>query len=93
MTTANARGFLFLGLAMALLPMAASGAFPPTGIDGSNTRALWLGLVGWVQMAIGAAWLGQAAVARVASRLATFGLASVDRLPLVTGEPVGREPR
>lgn len=89
--TANARGFFCFGLMMVLLPISAGGAFPPTGMDGSNTRALWLGVVGWAQMAIGAAWLGQAALVRIADRLATFEMASLDRSPLATGEACLRD--
>lgn len=91
MNSSHACGFLFLGLAMVLLPLVARGAFPPAGIDGANTRALWLGVVGWVQMAIGAAWLGQAAIMRFVDRLATFEMTSLDRSPLVTGESLVRE--
>ena len=55
MTTANALGFLLLGLVMILLPPFAPGWFPPDGLlDGTSTSALWLEFMGWVNDLVGA---------------------------------------
>jgi len=42
---------------MWLLPVIAGGWFPPTGIDGTSARALWLETMGLVQIAIGVTYL------------------------------------
>jgi hypothetical protein len=54
MTTFNALGFSFLGLLMGYLPAIFPGYFPPTGLDGSNTSALWLGFMGPLVGSLGA---------------------------------------
>jgi hypothetical protein len=53
MNTRHAWGFLSLGLVMGLVPMVAPAWFPPSGMDGSSTRALWLELMGLVQTVLG----------------------------------------
>lgn len=58
MTTINAYCFLALGTAMNLLPLLAPGAFPG-GIDGANTSALWLQLMGWVNGMLGASYVAR----------------------------------
>ncbi len=86
MNISNAFGFSLFGLTLALLPFVAPGAFPPTGYDGSNTSALWLEVVGFSQVAIGAVWLGQVAMSKFADRLATFEMPTLDRSTLSTGD-------
>ena len=86
MNTANALGFAVFGLTLALLPSMAPGGFPPTGFDGTSASALWLRVVGYAQVAIGAAWLGQVVISKFADRLATFEMPTLDRSPLATGE-------
>jgi hypothetical protein len=54
MTTPNAAGFFLLGLLMNFLPVLLPGCFPPTGVVGSNTSALWLEFMGMVQGTLGA---------------------------------------
>ena len=53
MNAHNAWGFFSFGLVMGLLPVLAPAWFPPIGIDGSSGRALWLELMGAVQVALG----------------------------------------
>jgi hypothetical protein len=57
MTNLQAYGFLVFGGLMHLLPLVAPGLFPPDGIDGANTSALWLQVMGWVNGATGAGYL------------------------------------
>lgn len=57
MTSLSAYGFLLLGGLFHLLPLAAPGGFPSNSIDGANTSALWLQLMGWVNGGIGAFYL------------------------------------
>ena len=60
MTTLHAYLFLVLGGTFNLLPLLAPVRFPPNSLDGSNTSALWLQLMGWVNGGLGAgyvAWL------------------------------------
>ncbi len=53
MNLRNAWGFLSFGLVMGLLPLLAPAWFPPTGMDGTSARALWLELMGAVQALLG----------------------------------------
>lgn len=86
MNNANAFGFSLFGLTLALLPVVAPGGFPPSGFDGTSASALWLEVVGSAQVAIGAVWLGQAAISRFADRLATIAMPTLDHSPLATGD-------
>ncbi len=49
MNTGNALGFLFFAATMGFLPTVAPEWFPPTGLDGSSGRALWLEFMALVQ--------------------------------------------
>ena len=53
MTTLNALGFFLLGIAMLFLPVLAPAYFVANAPDGSNTSALWLGLMGLFQGLMG----------------------------------------
>jgi len=53
MNFANALGFIGVGIALAVAPVAAPGLFPHTAIDGSSTRALWVEVVGAAQIGLG----------------------------------------
>ena len=57
MTNLHAYGFLAFGALLRLLPLAAPGQFPPNSIDGANTSALWLQLMGWINGLIGTFYL------------------------------------
>ena len=57
MTNLHAYGFLVFGGMLNLLPLAAPAHFPPDSIDGANTSALWLQVMGSVNAAIGAVYL------------------------------------
>jgi hypothetical protein len=57
MTNLHAYGFLVFGGLLNLLPLAAPAHFPPNSIDGANTSALWLQVMGWVNGTIGAFYL------------------------------------
>lgn len=56
MTTIHAYAFLALGGVLNLLPLLAPAQFPPNSLDGSNTSALWLQLMGWVNGGLGAGY-------------------------------------
>jgi hypothetical protein len=86
MNNSNALGFFLFGLVLAMLPLVAPTYFPPTGFDGTNTRALWLLVVGSAQVMIGAVWLGQSMVGKLADRLATIEMPTLDRSPVATGD-------
>ena len=90
MNTSNALGFLLLGVTMALWPLLAPQGFPPSGFDGTSTKALWLEVVGGFQVALGAGWLGQVGLSQVADRLATFGMPTLDNSPLPARTPVAQ---
>jgi hypothetical protein len=70
MNTGNALGFLFFAAAMKLLPAFAPGWFPPTGLDGSNARALWLEVMALVQAGCGASFLFSRWVVPTMTRIA-----------------------
>src|SRR3954468_18488161 len=57
MTNVHAYGFLVFGGLLHLLPLVAPGDFPANSVDGANTSALWLQLMGWVNGVIGAFYL------------------------------------
>lgn len=57
MNSANAIGFVALGLAMWLLPSVAPAYFPHSAVDGSSTRALWLEVMGLFQLGLGLVYL------------------------------------
>jgi hypothetical protein len=53
MNNRNAWGFVSFGFVMGLLPLLAPAWFPPTGIDGTSARAVWLEVMGGVQLVLG----------------------------------------
>jgi hypothetical protein len=55
MKTNHAIAFFVLGFLLWKLPQVAPALCLTNGSDGSSTRALWLGLMGWVNGGIGAA--------------------------------------
>jgi hypothetical protein len=62
MNALNAILFAALGSAMEVLPKFFPSWFPPTGSDQSSTRALWLSLMGAVQIALGVGFVVRAHV-------------------------------
>src|SRR5688500_2840565 len=62
MNTGNASGFLLFGVVMWILPDVAPDLFPRQSVDGSSARALWVQVMGLVQLAIGFGFLVQLAV-------------------------------
>jgi len=69
MNLANALVFAVLGWVLEMLPKAFPSWFPHTGSDVANSRALWLGLMGGVQMAVGLGFI-----------LRTYGVPAFQRL-------------
>ena len=69
MNLANALVFAALGWVMEMIPKAFPSWFPHVGSDGSNTRALWLGLMGFVQLTLGVGFVLRAHVLPAAARL------------------------
>ena len=59
MNTGNAFGFVLFGATMWFLPTVAPEMFPRNSLDGSSARALWLQVMGLVQVAMGAAFVLQ----------------------------------
>ena len=57
MTNVHAYGFLTFGGLLHLLPLVAPAQFPPNSVDGANTSALWLQVMGWVNCLIGTVYL------------------------------------
>jgi hypothetical protein len=57
MNSANAYGFVAFGLLLSALPIVFPVWFPPTGLDGSSARALWMQCMGVVQMILGLGYL------------------------------------
>jgi hypothetical protein len=62
MNALNAIVFAALGLSMEALPKLFPSWFPPTGSDQSSTRALWLAVMGAVQVTIGIGFIVRAYV-------------------------------
>jgi len=74
--------FALLGAAMELLPLLFASWFPRSGADEASARALWLGLMGGAQMALGAGYLIQAHLVPWVARAAKFEPAKAGSLPL-----------
>jgi len=69
MNILNAVAFAALGAFMEILPRAFPAWFPPTHADQASCRALWLGLMGAVQMTLGLGYLVRAHVLPVVVRI------------------------
>lgn len=74
MTTLNALGFFLLGIAMLFLPVIAPAYFIANAPDGSNTSALWLGLMGLFQGSLGTFFILRNEGVPLAVRLMTLRL-------------------
>lgn len=74
MTTLNALGFFLLGIAMLFLPVLAPTYFVANATDGSNTSALWLGLMGSLQSSLGTFFIFRNEGMALAVRLMTLRL-------------------
>lgn len=57
MNILNALAFAVLGSVMEILPRALPSWFPPTNADQASCRALWLDLMGAVQITLGAGFV------------------------------------
>lgn len=83
MNTANAFGFLGVGLVMWLMPIVIPGWFPHVAMDGSSTRALWSQTMGLVQLVLGLSYLLQRGYVALQLRPAKAG---VQRGAVATGD-------
>jgi hypothetical protein len=57
MNTGNALGFFSFGVVMWIVPFLAPSLFTHLAIDGSSSRALWMQVMGTVQVFLGGAFL------------------------------------
>ncbi|HVU35879.1 MAG TPA: hypothetical protein VHE61_20735 [Opitutaceae bacterium] len=57
MNNGNALGFVVFGAVMWLLPIAAPGWFPHGAVDGTSARAIWIELMGTVELVLGLSFL------------------------------------
>ena len=57
MNAPNAVIFAVIGAAMELLPRLFPSWFPPSGADQSSGRALWLGVMGVLQLGLGLGYI------------------------------------
>jgi len=69
MNVANALAFAILGSLMEILPRAFPSWFPPSGSDVASSRALWLAVMGAVQITLGVGFLATAHAYPLVSRL------------------------
>jgi len=65
----NALIFAALGSALEILPRAFPGWFPHTGADSASSRAIWLKLMGSLQIALGLGFILRAHVVPVVLRI------------------------
>lgn len=65
----HAFGFLFVGTIFGLLPRFAPGWCPPTGIDGTSPRELWLQLMSTVMIGIAVVYCGRRILSALAMML------------------------
>lgn len=80
MTNLHAYGFLAFGGLLRLLPLVAPGLFPPNSIDGANTSALWLQVMGWVNSLIGAFYLTRLEILPFVAQVLAWRPASLPEL-------------
>ena len=73
MNANNALIFAALGSAMEFVPRVIPSIFPHSGADEYSCRALWLQLMGAVQITVGAGFIGLNNVAPVATRVFARG--------------------
>lgn len=71
MNLPNAIAFAALGWVMEMLPKAFPSWFPHTGSDGASARALWLGVMGYLQLLLGLGHILHTQVWPLVSRLAS----------------------
>jgi hypothetical protein len=76
MNAMNAVVFAALGSVMEILPRLFPSWFPPTGSDQSSTRALWLAVMGALQMALGAGFIVRCHLVPAIFRIFTHGSAT-----------------
>lgn len=69
MNATNALAFAILGSLMEILPRAFPSWFPPTGSDAASRRALWLAVMGAVQITLGIGFLATAHAYPLVGRL------------------------
>lgn len=65
----HAFGFLFVGTLFGLLPRFAPGWCPPTGVDGSSARELWLQMMSALLIGVALVYCAQRALNVLASML------------------------
>ncbi len=70
MKSNDAPGFFVMGTLMTFLPALLPAYFPPTGLDGANTSALWLEVMGVVNNLVGTVLIAGSIPAAVARMLA-----------------------
>ena len=90
MTTLNAVGFLLLGLVMLFMPSLFPTFFVVTVMDGSNTSALWLMVMGAFQAALGVSSVLKNEAVPLAIRLMTLKLPKYQTLGSVPSSTVLR---
>jgi len=88
MNLPNALAFAALGWVMEMLPKAFPSWFPHTGCDGANTRALWLGAMGYLQLLLGLGHILNSRVWPPLSRMVSLA-PSGDRGALALPNPRG----
>lgn len=69
MNVLNALIFAALGSVMEIVPRAFPSLFPPSGADQASGRALWLALMGTVQIALGFGFIIRTQVIPAALRI------------------------
>ena len=88
MTRGSSLLFFLLGLGMTLAPRLVPQAFPANGLDGSSSRAVWLALMGALNLSVGLGYAASRAVAAIGARFPSFRSGSPDSrsaAPLFTG--------
>ena len=90
MNALNALLFSLFGAAMEILPAALPSMFPRECADQASTRALWLGFMGALQIALGVGYMaGAHAVPFIARLIAAAPAGGLEpaALPAVRGMP------
>jgi hypothetical protein len=92
MNILNAYAFAAFGAAMEILPRAFSSWFPPTNADQASCHALWLDLMGAVQITVGVGFIVRMQIIPAAYRVLSL-VPARDQGPLALPSPRGAHGR
>ena len=89
MNSVSAWCFLVVGLVMQFVPALLPGSFPMSG-DMGNARALWLQLMGWVQIGVAVSYFASVSWTRLQLEAARWRAMRAERAAAMPAEASAR---